>query len=152
VFRTNETHRQHSIFGSYRLLPAKYRDRLRGFWGHVFRHEVFTRIDETIFAVLYSEDASRPNTPINVIVGADVLKAGFGWTDLELADQMAFNLQVRHALSLDDLTMEVPELRTSYNWRRRVHEHAEATGTNLYQEAYAQVTDEQLEALEVRTE
>jgi hypothetical protein len=65
---------------------------------------------------------------------------------------MTFNLQVRHALGLDDLAMEVPELRTIYNWRRRVREHAEATGTNLFQEVCAQVTDEQLEALELKTE
>lgn len=102
--------------------------------------------------MLYSEQASRPNAPVNVMVGAEILKAGFGWTDLKLAEQLTFNLQVRHALGVDNLTMEVPELRTIYNWRRRVREHAEETGTNLFQEVCAQVTDDQLEALEVKTQ
>ena len=152
VFRTNETHRQHSIFGSEQLLPSKYRDRLRNSWGQTFRHEVFARIDETAFAVLYSEETSRPNAPVNVFVGAEILKAGFGWTDLQLADRMAFDLQVRHALGLDDLAMEVPELRTLYNWRRRVREHAETTGTNLFKQVCEQVTDDQLEAMKLKTE
>lgn len=73
VFRTNENHRQHGIFGSDQFLPAKYRNWLRRSWGHVFRHDVFTRINKRIFAVPYSEQASRPNAPINVIVGAEIL-------------------------------------------------------------------------------
>lgn len=152
MFRTNEAHRQQSIFGSEQLLPSTYQDRLRSSWSHAFRKDVFERLDERLFAVLYSEEASRPNAPINVIFGAELMKAGFGWTDLQLAEQMTFNLQVRHALGLDDLAMKVPELRTIYNWRRRVREHAEATGENLFQRACEQVTDEQIQALEIKTE
>lgn len=152
VFRTNEAHRQQSIFGSEQLLPSTYQERLRSSWSHAFRKEVFERIDETIFAVLYSAEASRPNAPINIIFGAELPKAGFGWTNLQLAEQVTFNLQVRHALGLDDLAMKVPEFRTIYNWRRRVREYAEATGENLFQRACEQVTDEQLEALEIKTE
>jgi hypothetical protein len=53
---------------------------------------VFCRIDEEIFAPLYSEEASRPNTPVNVLVGLEVLKSGFGWSDEELCEQLGFNL------------------------------------------------------------
>lgn len=56
------------------------------------------RIDEKIFAPLYSEEASRPNTPVNVLMGLEILKNGFGWSDEELHEQVCFNLQVRHAL------------------------------------------------------
>jgi hypothetical protein len=45
--------------------------------------EVFCRVDEAIFEVLYSDKASRPNVPVNVLVGLEILKAGFGWSDEE---------------------------------------------------------------------
>jgi len=31
--------------------------------------------------VLYADILSRPNVPVNVLVGLDALKAGFGWSD-----------------------------------------------------------------------
>ena len=35
-------------------------------WAKTFADKVFPAIDENIFSVLYSEKASRPNTPVNV--------------------------------------------------------------------------------------
>ncbi|MCD8295303.1 MAG: transposase [Clostridia bacterium] len=47
-----------------------------------FSEEVFPLIDEEQFAVLYADNpASRPNTPVNVIVGAEILKQLFHITD-----------------------------------------------------------------------
>ena len=37
-------------------------------WANTFADKVFPAIDENIFSVLYSKKASRPNTPVNVIV------------------------------------------------------------------------------------
>lgn len=152
VFQENRTHLQHSLFGSDQLLPRKYRERLHSTWAHTFRHDVFTCIDERAFAVLYSEETSRPNAAVNVLFGAEILKAGFGWSDRELADHMVFDLQVRHALGLDDMAAEVPELRTLYNFRRRVREYADSSGVNLFEEAFAQITDRQLDTLPLTTE
>ena len=39
-------------------------------WAKTFADKVFPAIDEDIFSVLYSDKASRPNTPVNVIIGA----------------------------------------------------------------------------------
>jgi len=41
-----------------------------------FYREFFIRLDEDIFAVLYSQEASRPNVPVNVFVGLETLKTG----------------------------------------------------------------------------
>lgn len=35
-----------------------------------FADKIFPAINEELFSVLYSSKASRPNTPVNVIVGA----------------------------------------------------------------------------------
>jgi len=151
MFRKNEHHRQQPMFSTLDDLPAKPRERLENSWAATFYGEFFSRIDEDIFAILYSDQASRPNIPVNVLVGLETLKAGFGWSDAELEAQMAYNIQVRYALGYRDLTEGHFELRTVYNFRRRLAQHMQATGENLLEEAFEQVTDEQIEALALKT-
>ena len=44
-------------------------------WAHDFQEHVFSAINEDRFSVLYSDNyASRPNTPVNVIVGLLIIK------------------------------------------------------------------------------
>jgi hypothetical protein len=84
-------------------LSEKQRKRLEGSWAGVFYERCFCRISEETFAVLYADCPSRPNTPVNVLVGLELLKAGFGWSDEELYDAFSFNVQVRYALGYQDL-------------------------------------------------
>jgi len=150
MFRPNTTPQQSSFFNSDFLMPEKMRQRLYTSWAHVFRTEVFMKIPEERFAGLYSDIDSRPNAPVNVLVGGDLLKDGFGWTDEELEQHLQFDLQTRYALGLDDLSQNTPTLRTYQNHRRRVREHAEATGENLYDVVFRVVTDEQIARLELK--
>ena len=55
-------------------------------WAKTFADKVFPAIDEDIFSVLYSEKASRPNTPVNVIVEALILKEALDVTDDEIVE------------------------------------------------------------------
>ncbi len=151
MFRKNKKHQQSSLFDSQFLLPPKLRKQMKASWAHTFYHEVFVRISEEPFAILYSEEDSRPNAPVNVLIGADMLKAGFGWSDAELEENIQFDLLVRYALGMNNLNQEVPVLRTLYNFRRRVREYAQETGINLYQETFNAITDEQLTELELKT-
>ncbi|MBN1139635.1 MAG: transposase, partial [Anaerolineae bacterium] len=132
-------------------LPEKRRQRLADSWAGTFYREVFCRLDERPFAVLYSGEPSRPNIPVNVLVGLEVLKSGFGWSDEELYDAFQFNLQVRYALGCRDLSGDDFELRTLYNFRRRLSRHMRTTGENLLERVFEQITDEQIAALQVQT-
>jgi len=151
MFRKNQQHRQKSFFSAQGLLPAKLRKRLRMSWAEVFYELVLCRIDETIFAPLYSEEASRPNVPVNVLVALSILKAGFGWSDEVLYEQVCFNLQVRHALGFHDLRAEIFTLRSVYNFRRRVKEYEEETGTDLMKKVFEQINDEHIELVALAT-
>jgi hypothetical protein len=152
MYKKNEDHKQYDIFDTFRGLPLKMRERLEGSWADTFYREVFCRIDEDVFAVLYSEEASRPNVPVNVLVGLEIMKAGFGWSDEEMYDAYCFNMQVRYALGERRIEEGYFELRTVYNFRRRLTEWMEEHGENLLEVAFEQITDEQLEALELKTE
>ena len=103
------------------------------------------------FAVLYSTVDSRPNVPVNVLVSLDTLKGGFGWSDDELYDKFCYDLQVRYAVGYDNLGDGQFELRTLYNFRRRVSEYNQAHGVNLLQVAFVDITDQQITAFKVHT-
>jgi hypothetical protein len=151
MFRKNEQHLQMSLFSSINALPKKLQKRLEDSWSGTFYHEFFIRIDEEPFAVLYSDEASRPNIPLNVLVGLETLKSGFGWSDEEMYDHFCYDVQVRYALGYRDLSEGHFELRTVYNFRQRVTRHMQGTGENLIEAAFEQVTDEQIAAFELKT-
>ena len=102
MFRKNEKHHQPALISAASELPEKQRARLQKSWAGTFYKELFCQeYDEDIFGCLYSEKASRPNVPVNVLIGLEMLKAGFGWSDQELYDHYCYDLQVRYALGYD---------------------------------------------------
>lgn len=151
MFRENKSHLQNPLFNTLDALAPKQRELLEGSWAGVFRREVFERLDESVFAVLYAEQDSRPNAPVNVLVSLEVLKAGHGWTDQQMMEHLYFNVQVRYAVGYADIGESTFTLRTVYNFRQRLAQHMQETDENLVAQAFVQVTDEQLEALELST-
>lgn len=151
MFKKNTKHLQPALISATSELPEKQLKLLKGSWAHSFYHEFFCRIDEEIFAVLYASAPSRPNVPVNVLVGLEVLKAGFGWSDEELYEHYCFNLQVRYALGYDRLGEGDFAIRTLYYFRERLSKHSLESGSNLLEQAFEQVTDAQIQDLQVRT-
>lgn len=151
MFRPNTKHKQPAIICAASELPEKQRKRLKSSWANTFYQEFFSRIDEGKFSVLYSEVPSRPNVPVNVLVGLEALKAGFGWSDQELYDNFCYDLQVRYALGYDRLGDGDFEIRTLYYFRERLSRYNLEQGENLLEKAFEQITEAQISALKVRT-
>jgi hypothetical protein len=151
MFRKNDQHLQLPLLSSIDSLPEKQLKRLEASWAGTFYREYFSRIDEEPFAVLYSDEPSRPNVPINVLAGLESLKSGFGWSDEEMYDHYCFDAQVRYALGYRDLSEGHFELRTVYNFRQRITQHMQETGVNLFDQAFEQVSGEQVAAYQLKT-
>lgn len=151
MFRENDEQIQFDFFDPFQLMGKKMRQRLETSWAGTFYREIFCRNGEAPFAVLYSDEPSRPNAAGNVLASAEILKAGFGWSDEELYGHLQFNLQVRYALGLRDMSAMPFELRTLYNFRRRLSQNVQESGENLLEQAFVQVTDEQLASLKLKT-
>lgn len=151
MFQENKDHKQESFYSLKNFLTPKLWEQLSNSWAATFYEEVFSRIDEKLFAELYSDKDSRPNVPVNVLVALEILKSGYGWSDEELYEQAKYNLQVRLALGLHNLNEDIFTERTIYNFRRRVREYAKDTGINLMQKVFEQITDAQLKALALET-
>ena len=151
MFIPNNHHFQIKLFGSINSLPKKLQKRLEESWAGDFYREYFVRMDEKPFAVLYSDEPSRPNIPVNVLVGLETLKSGFGWSDAEMYDHFCYDVQVRYALGYRDLSEGHFELRTMYNFRKRIIKHMQETGENLFEQTFEQITDEQVVAFKLKT-
>jgi len=151
MFKKNQRHLQPALISNINDLPEKLRKRLEDSWAGVFYREFFCRLQEAPFAVLYAEVPSRPNIPVNVLVGLETLKSGFGWSDEELYDAFCYDVQVRYALGYHQLGEGGFELRTLYNFRQRLSRYNQAQGVNLLSQAFVAITDQQLIAFKVRT-
>ncbi len=92
MFKKNDTHRQMRMVTTISTLNTTALRRLESSWAHHFYHEFFFHLDESIFAVLYSSKASRPNVSVNILFGFEAIKSGFGWSDEELYDHFLFDL------------------------------------------------------------
>lgn len=151
MFRQNHGHQQPLLICSVNELSEERKQLLYDSWAGVFYREFFCRLDEKPFAVLYSDLPSRPNVPVNVLVGLEYLKAGFGWSDAEMYEAFLYNLQVRYAVGYDEFLKGDFDLRTLYYFRERLSRYMQEQGVNLLAQAFEQVTDEQLEAFRLQT-
>lgn len=151
MFQKNKGHEQQRMFTAVDQLSVIAKKRLEESWAQSFYKDYFCKIDETIFSVLYSDKASRPNTPVNILVGFETLKSGFGWSDEELYDHFLFDLQIRYALGLQDFDEGYFDLRTIYNFRGSLVEYEDSKGVNLIKEATEKITDEQIKKFKLKT-
>jgi len=151
MFKKNQRHLQIPLTSHVDELPEKLRKRLEKSWAGVFYREFFCRLNEAPFEVLYVDFPSRPNVAVNVLVGLEYLKAGNGWTDEEMYDNYCYDMQLRYALGLRQLGEGDFDLRTLYYFRERLSRYMQETGTNLLDQVFEQVTDQQIAAFRLKT-
>lgn len=113
-------------------------------WHNMFREHVIMRVNEDIFSVLYSLDNGCPNASIRVLVGMIILKEGQGWSDEQLFTECNYNLLVRSALGLMNLTDTAPVPSTYYLFRKKVMDYNRENDTDLFKECMQQITKSQI--------
>jgi hypothetical protein len=151
MFKENQIHRQPIFVCCVNELPEEEKEYLYTSWAGVFYREFFCRLDERPFAVLYARIPSRPNVPVNVLLGLEYLKAWNGWTDQEMYEAYLYNMQVRYAVGYDVFGEGKFTMRTLYNFRERLSRYMQETGINLLNQAFEQVTDQQIKAYQIKT-
>jgi hypothetical protein len=150
MFRENKKY-QVNLFGMVYQLPLGVKKMLDESWAPAFRRIVFDKIDERRYAGLYSDNVSRPNFPVNVWVGLEILKGQFDYTDEELMRQFHFDLLTAYALGQEGLGELTFCIRTMYYNRERLLAYEAITGRNLLEEEFDSITDDALEQLGVDT-
>lgn len=131
AFRENES-QQTSLFDHERWLTAREKRVLEKSWAKVFADEIFPAIDESRFRVLYSEKASRPNTPVNIIVGALIIKEMFDLSDDEMVENLMLDIHFQYALHTTSFEEQPLSDKTLSRFRKRCYEYEKKTGTDLF--------------------
>lgn len=111
-------------------------------WCKDFADIVFPAINEERFSVLYSGNkASRPNTPVNFIIGALILKENNGLTDDELVESICCDVRYQYALHTTHLAEQPVSDRTFSRFRERLYNYEMETGRNLLEEEMMHLSD-----------
>lgn len=97
-FATNQS-QQISFFDATENLKDQEKRLLEKSWTKYFAEKIFPEIDKAPFSVLYSDRLSRHNTPVNVIIGALILKEIFRLTDEKIVDTFPFDIRYQYALT-----------------------------------------------------
>lgn len=95
----------------------------------------FPYINEEPFRALYSDKASRPNTPANVIMGCLMLKELFGLSDDELPENVIRDPRYQYALHTTSRSEQPKSDKTLQRFWGRCCRHAADTGLDLISEA-----------------
>ena len=130
MFRANDT-QQITIYDSFLNLPQHIQRLIEKSWAKDFSDVVFPAIHEDRFAVLYSAVGSRPNTPVNVLVGSMLLKEYFGLTEEELLMSIYCDVQFQYALHLTQEEKPPVSDRSWSRFRERLLNYEKATGIDL---------------------
>lgn len=130
-FKEN-SYQQLSIGDSFSGLTAREQKALENSWAQLFADEIFPAIDEKRFSVLYSDKASRPNTPVNVIVGALIIKELFDYSDDEMVENLMLDLHLQYALHTTSFEEQPLSDKTLSRFRKRCYDYENLHGVDLY--------------------
>ena len=134
---------QLSLFDSLCFLSERKLKMLNRSWAKAFSDHIFVNIDEMIFAPLYSEKTnSRPNAPINVIVGALILKELTGLTDDEIREECEFDFRFQYALHTTSFEEQPISDRTFSRFRERVAAYELTTEIDLVHDCVVSLAEE----------
>ena len=136
-------YQQISLFDSLGFLSERKQKILEKSWAKPFSDIIFTNIDEMIFAPLYSDKRnSRPNAPVNVIVGALILKELNGLTDDEIIEECEFDFRYQYALHTTSYENQPLSDRTFSRFRERNAAYELTTGKDLIHECIVTLSED----------
>jgi len=132
-FRENQN-QQFKMTDSLNALTTREQKALQNSWAKVFADEVFPSIDEKRFSVIYSDKDSRPNTPVNIIVGALIIKELFGYSDDDMVEGLMLDSRLQYALHTTSFDEQPLSDKTLSRFRKRCYEYETLHNVDLYRD------------------
>jgi hypothetical protein len=132
-------------------LTNRERKMIEESWAKAFAEIIFPSINEERFAVLYSDNpASRPNTPVNVVVGGMILKELLGLSDDEMVTGIVFDIRIQYALHTTSFTEQPFSDRTFSRFREKLYDYEFTTGKDLLKEEMLHLADKIAKFMELK--
>lgn len=118
-------------------------------WATQFADRIFPLINEEPFAVLYSDKASRPNTPVNVIIGALILKELRNQTDDEVFESLLFDVRYQRALHTEGFAEQPLSDTTLKRFRNRCLTYEVEHGVDLIHDCITELSSEMAKLMKI---
>ena len=131
AFKPNDC-QQLSFDDSFIALTEREKKALEKSWAKIFADEIFPAIDEERFSVLYSDKASRSNSPVNVIIGALIIKELFDYSDDEIVENLMLDLHLQYALHTTSFVEQPVSDKTLSRFRKKCYDYETLHGVDLY--------------------
>ena len=140
---------QMSFLDSYNTLTDREKKFLEKSWAKYFAEHIFPKIDERPYAVLYSGKDSRPNTPVNIQIGALIIKEFKGLSDDELLEALMFDIRFQYALHTTSFAEQPLSDRTLSRFRARCAAYETEQGVDLLHETITSLSSEMAELMRI---
>lgn len=141
---------QMSFFSSYSVLSDRYKRDLQKGWAGLFRTLIMPYIDENPYRVLYSERPCRSNVPVNVLMGAQILKLMKSIpNDDDLREKACYDLEFRYALCCENYEGAPFSDNVLTRFRRACILHYIDTGEDLIHETFDSLKDQFVKLMEI---
>ena len=142
---------QLSLNDKFNRLTDREKRMLEESWAKPFAENIFPAINESRFAVLYSSnEATRPNTPINIVLGSMILSEMLGMTDDEIIEAIVFDIRFQYALHTTSYAEQPLSDCTFSRFRRRLYEYELETGIDLVKEEMKALAAEIAKIMELK--
>ena len=112
-------------------LTDRERKALEKSWAQSFSEEIFPMIDEEPFRVLYCEDNGSPNTPVNVVIGASIIKELLDLSDDEIVEGLMLDVRYQYALHTTSFEEQPLSDKSLTRFRNRCYKYYSETGIDL---------------------
>ena len=150
MFRKNDVENiQLSLISKENSWSEYMKKRVEKSWAGYFRDSILPSIDESEYKVLYSEKSSRPNTPVNYMIGLLIIKSLNNLSDDELLDEALFNQKVQYALGTIDYDKQPISKNMISNFRVRINEYERETGINLFENTMKKINKKIIQAANI---
>lgn len=151
MFQENKKHLQKNLFNTETTMNNTRKLVLKNGWSEKFYENIFLSIDEKSFEGLYKESLGRPNFPVNILVGLEILKETFTLTDEQLYENYHFNYLYQKALGVEDINEYSFSIRTLYNFRFSLGQYENKTGMDLFSKIFKNGRDKIISELGLKT-
>jgi hypothetical protein len=147
-FKSNDSQQMTFNDAMFGLTPREKR-MLEKSWAKHFSEKIFPLIDENKFACLYSDKASRPNTPVNVCVGALIIKEAFNMTDDEMVEALAFDIRYQYALHTTSFEEQPLSDKTLSRFRKRCYTYELTHGIDIIHDTITELSGEMAKFMKI---
>ena len=145
----NAKYQQMSMTDSFSGLTRREQRFLEKSWAKYFGDYIFPEIDEMPFSVLYSDKNSRPNCPVNIQVGALLLKEVNGMSDDEIMQALMFDVRFQYALHTTSFDEQPLSDRSLGRFRERCRTYEAETGIDLIGNAVKSLSERMAELMKI---